>query len=169
MIKAVTEKIGTLIAHSTQEAQPEENVVLTEEQAIEMVRNAMNKYTMGLLDLEELEGLYTYECIDLCDAYIIDLTADGILDNTAQFETDYCYIIAHYTAGSPDGLFCVAADGTGAYICAEYGDMEYAFLQEFNLADLSMKDLVEVMKQFSGLMLEEMLKEYGATTQTTTP
>ena len=169
VIKAVTEKIGTLIAHSTQEAQPEENVVLTEEQAIEMVRNAMNKYTMGLLDLEELEGLYTYECIDLCDAYIIDLTADGILDNTAQFETDYCYIIAHYTAGSPDGLFCVAADGTGAYICAEYGDMEYAFLQEFNLADLSMKDLVEVMKQFSGLMLEEMLKEYGATTQTTTP
>ena len=164
VIEAVKGGIGTLIANSTQEAQPEKNVVLTEEEAIEMVRSAMNKFTMGLLELDELKDLYTYECIDLCDAYIIDLTADGILDDTAQFDTEYCYIIAHYTAGSPDGLFCVAADGTGAYICSEYGDMEYAFLQEFNLNELSVTALIDVMKQFSGLMFQEILKEYGATT-----
>ncbi len=169
VIEAVTGGLGKLIAHSTQEAQPEENVVITEEEAIEMVRRALNKYTMGLMDLEEFEALYTYECIDLCDAYIIDLIAEGILDNTAQFDTDYCYIIAHYTGGSPDGLFCVAADGTGAYICAEYGDMEYAFLQEFNLNNLSVGDLIKVLKQFSGLMFQEMMDEYGAAAQATTP
>lgn len=169
VIDAVKGGVGRLIANSTQEAQPEENVVITEEEAIEMVRSALDKYTMGLMSSAQLEGLYTYECIDLCDAYIIDLGAEGILDNTAQFDTDYCYIIAHYTGGSPDGLFCVAADGTGAYICAEYGELEYAFLQDFNLNDLSVTDLFKVMEQFSGLMFQEMLNEYGQTAATTAP
>lgn len=169
VIDAVKGGVGKLIANSTQEAQPEENVVITEEEAIEMVRSALDKYTMGLMSSSQLEGLYTYECIDLCDAYIIDLGAEGILDNTAEFDTDYCYIIAHYTGGSPDGLFCVAADGTGAYICAEYGELEYAFLQDFNLNDLSVTDLFKVMEQFSGLMFQEMLNEYGQTAATTAP
>lgn len=169
VIDAVKGGVGKLIANSTQEAQPEENVVITEEEAIEMVRSALDKYTMGMMSSSQLEGLYTYECIDLCDAYIIDLGAEGILDNTAEFDTDYCYIIAHYTGGSPDGLFCVAADGTGAYICAEYGELEYAFLQDFNLNDLSVTDLFKVMEQFSGLMFQEMLNEYGQTVATTAP
>ena len=167
VIDAVTNGVGTLIGSSTQEAQPEENVVITEEEAIEMVRSALDKYTFGLMSSSQLEGLYTYECIDLCDAYIIDLEAEGILDDTAQFDTDYCYIIAHYTGGSADGLFCVAADGTGAYICAEYGDLEYAFLQEFNLAELSVTDLFKVMEQFGGLMFQQMIDEYSESTDTT--
>ena len=141
--------------------------MITEEEAIEMVRSALDKYTLGLMSSSQFEGLYTYECIDLCDAYIIDLGAEGILDDTAQFDTDYCYIIAHYTGGSADGLFCVAADGTGAYICAEYGDLDYAFLQEFNLNDLSVKDLLKVMEQFGGLMFQQMLEESGASVPTT--
>lgn len=167
VIDAVTGGVGKLIATSTQEAQPEENVVITEEEAIEMVRSALDKYTFGLMSSSQFEGLYTYECIDLCDAYIIDLGAEGILDDTAEFDTDYCYIIAHYTGGSADGLFCVAADGTGAYICAEYGDLEYAFLQEFNLNNLSVTDLFKVMEQFGGLMFQQMLEESGASASTT--
>ncbi len=167
VIDAVVGGVGTLIESSTQETQPEEDVVITEEEAIEMVRNALNKYSMGLMD-SYLKDVYTFECIDLCDAYIIDLETEGILDNTAEFETDYCYIIQLSVYGNADGFFCVPADGTGAYVGSMY-DVDYAFMEEFNLDNLSLKDLVEVMGQLEGLLVEEFLGSQTTAVETTVP
>ena len=100
VIDAITGGVGTLIATSSQETQPEENVLITEEEAIEMVRGVLNKFSMGMMDAPPFKDLYTYACIELHDVYVIDLETEGLFDGTAQFETDYCYIIAHYTGGS---------------------------------------------------------------------
>lgn len=166
VIEAVTEHIGTLIESSTQEAQPEENVVITEEEAIEMVRKGLNKYCMGLLDSPQFKDVYTFECLDLCDAYIIDLEAEGALEGVAEFETDYCYIIGLATYGNSDGYFCVPADGTGAYVGSPYGDFDYAFMEAFNLDDLSVKDLLEVMGQLEGLLVNEFIDSQTTSAET---
>ena len=86
--------------------------------------------------------------------YTID--ADGAVC-CVPYET--VFSIAHYTGGNPDAIFCVAADGTGAYICSGM-DGEYAFMPEFDLNDLSIWDAVEVIKQLYGLLYEEALKSY---------
>ena len=56
----------------------------------------------------------------------------------------------------PKSRFCV---GTGAYICSGM-DGEYAFMPEFNLDDLSIWDVAEVLKQLYSLLYEEALKSY---------
>lgn len=160
-IDAVKNSIGTLIGSSSQEAEPEPTVLLTEEEAIEMVRKAMNKYSMGLMDSSPLASVYSFKCIDRCNAYVIDLEAEGIMDDTAEFEKEYCYIIALLVNNSVNGLFCVPTDGTGAYLCSPYGDLGYGFLQEFNLNNLSVSDIAEVMKKFGNLVLGEMVSEYA--------
>ncbi len=157
-------KIGKLISSSSQEIEPVDLVVITEEEAIEQVRSSLNKYMMGLLDSKELQGMYTFECIERCDAYMIDLEDEGAFSDNPDFETEHCYIIQLYTGGNPDGLFCVATDGTGAYIGTEYGELEYAFMEDFNLANLSLADLAGVIKQLYALVFKEMMNEAGVTT-----
>ena len=152
--------LGTLIASTSQETEPEKNVVITEEQAIQIVKDALDKYSMGLMSSPQFEGIYSYECVELADAYSVDLDKITEITDVSQFDAEYCYIIAHYTGESPDAIFCVAADGTGAYICSGM-DGEYAFMPEFDLNDLSLWDVAEVIKQLYGLLFEEALKTYA--------
>ena len=137
--KAFIEALGKEIDNPTQKCVPDMRVnmkgYITEEEAIEIVRNLMN--SMGGMEYLSYfyEGeIYTYE---------IAGTYKVIKDDGTDADT---YIVAMYYEDSLSGMFFVTGDGSEVWM-GEYDsdEDEYMVMYQINLLDFDMYDLFELL------------------------
>ena len=152
------QKTGTLIKSSEMEGDPEPVVLITKEQAEEMVRESLNKYMLGLMNTT-FKDIYSFKAEDPCNAYVIDLDSEDVFDDNAEYEKEYCYIVTMYVSDRPDAVFCVPTDGTGVYLASGFEDGELAYMDDINLLHFRIGDLFGTLNQLGDILFKELMEE----------
>lgn len=124
----------------------EDDSYITKEEAIELVKEVMNKFSGGFLKSklfgDYLEDIYTYEVVD---EYVDD-------DIKA-------YVVQLSTNGNPDALFFVSVIGTEVWLGTPQSDGGYYVYTNLDLLHADTGDLIGALGDLGGQLLGEAIKE----------
>jgi hypothetical protein len=142
---------GTSIEKPTQDTEPifefsdfpgfEGNDYITEEEAIDLVKRVVEKFTGGLMS-EYLDEIYSYEVID------------GYADQDVQ-----AYVVQMYVEGRADAMFFVSVIGTEVWMGGPNPDGGYYVYTDLDVLHAGIDDLIAAIGDLGGQLMEEAAKE----------
>lgn len=147
----VLKEKGTPIERPTQDTEPifefsdfpgfESNEYISEEEAIELVKRVLEKFSGGLMG-EYLDELYTYEVIG------------GYADQEVQ-----AYIVQLYIDGHADTMFFVSVIGTEVWLGSGNPDDGYYVYTDLDLLHADFSDMIGAIGDLGGQLIGEAMKE----------
>lgn len=147
----VLKEKGTPIERPTQDTEPvfefsdfpgfESNEYISEEEAIELVKRVLGKFSGGLMS-EYLVELYTYEVIG------------GYADQEVQ-----AYIVQLYIDGHADTMFFVSVIGTEVWLGSGNPDDGYYVYTDLDLLHADFSDMIGAIGDLGGQLIGEAMKE----------
>ena len=138
----------------------EDDSYISEEEAIELVKEVMGKFTGGAMASEflgayldiDMESLYTYE--------VIDNYVDGDIK---------AYVVLESTNGKADALFFVSVIGTEVWLGTPKSEGGYYVYTNLDLLHADTSDLVGAIGDLGGQLMDEMVKDVITTEEASAP
>lgn len=142
---------GTPIERPTQDTEPifefpdfpgfDNDDYITEEEAIDLVKRVVEKFTGGLMN-DYLDEIYTYEVID------------GYAEQEVQ-----AYVVQMYVEGHADAMFFVSVIGTEVWLGSANSDGGYYVYTDLDVLHAGIDDLIGAIGDLSGQLMDEVMKE----------